>query len=102
MFVPAVPAGLSIPGLKETRQVSFLVDAKQSARIQLRSVANDDRRSYDVLIGEKGNTQSRIRRCDTNGVCADCSIHPVPPQNGGLDQNALENRRSHDKRHRKY
>ena len=84
MYVPGVSAGLSIPGSKGTRQVSLTVDAAQSARIQLRSVSDDDRRSYDIIVGENGNTQSRIARCDTNGQCEDCVIFPVPPKNGGL------------------
>jgi hypothetical protein len=60
------------------------VGADQSARVQLRSVADDDRRSYDIIIGENDNTQSRIRRCDTDGKCDDCVIYPVPPKNGAL------------------
>ena len=84
LYVPGVSAGLAIPGVKDTRQVSLSVHAPQSARVQLRSVADDDRRSYDIIIGENDNTQSRIRRCDTNGLCDDCVIYPIPPKNGAL------------------
>ena len=80
-YRPPFSAG-RVESAGQKKQVSFEVKAPNGATISIRSDRDDDRSSYQIALGEAGNTVSMIKRCDTNGVCKDCgwdSIFPRPP-----------------------
>ena len=80
-YRPPFSAG-RVESAGQKKQVSFEVQAPNGATISIRSDRDDDRSSYQIALGEAGNTVSMIKRCDTNGVCKDCgwdSIFPRPP-----------------------
>jgi hypothetical protein len=60
--------------------MTMSVDALDLAKIKLQSVQNEDRNSYEIRLGERSNTLSRLRRCNNEGSCTDCSVFPIPPE----------------------
>ena len=65
--------------------MTFSVNAMDLAKVNLRSVDGERKHSFQIRLGERGNSLSRILKCNGLDQCSECGVFPVPSESAPLD-----------------